>query len=54
LGEGRSGNPLAISLRIEIARRILAGQSWRSVAAAVGVARRTVDKYAVLKISPEV
>lgn len=48
------GKPLAIPLRLQIAELLTAGQSRRAVAKSLHVSRRTVDKYAAVKISAQV
>lgn len=49
IAQRRIGRPLTVPMRIEIAKLLNAGESRRNVAKALGVARRTVDKYAGLK-----
>lgn len=48
------GRPLTVPMREQIALLVHAGKSRRTVAAELGLCKRTVDKYAGVKISLQV
>lgn len=46
IAERRTGRPLQFDLRLTIKRLLREGSSRRRVAKSLGLAKRTVDKYA--------